>query len=161
MLGHALSLLPLLALALAVVSVSAGKPPVSEKAETARWLAHLADWGTISTISVHLKGVPFGQGISFVDGTEDNSTGNFYFYTTEMDTSVQDTMVDPRVSFSTTMAGAGMCPTKKLDPEVKYATFLLSIHLLNSNTIHEASITLTLLLALIITRLSIYRIFVW
>ncbi len=65
------------------------RPPFWKKAETARWLAHSNVWGTLSTISVHLNGQAWGQPKSFVDGTRDNSTGNFYFYDSEMDASMQ------------------------------------------------------------------------
>jgi hypothetical protein len=67
----------------------ASKPLFDEKAEIARWLIHENVWGTLSTISVHLEGYPWGQAISFVDGNVDNSTGNVYFYTSDMDTSMQ------------------------------------------------------------------------
>jgi hypothetical protein len=70
-------------------SVVASKPLFYEKAEIARWLIHENVWGTLSTISVHLEGYPWGQAISFVDGNVDNSTGNVYFYTSDMDTSMQ------------------------------------------------------------------------
>merc|ERR1712146_62934 len=50
-------------------------PAIDEKAQTARWLAHSADFGILSTTSVHLNGAPFGNPQSFCDGTTDNSTG--------------------------------------------------------------------------------------
>jgi hypothetical protein len=65
------------------------KPPFWKKPETARWLAHTMVWGTISTTSVHLNGTAWGQPISFVDGTFANSTGQLYFYATEMDYSIE------------------------------------------------------------------------
>lgn len=65
------------------------KPPFWEKAETARWLAHENLWGTLSTTSVHLNGQAWGQPKSFVDGSNSNSTGNLYFYDSDMDTSME------------------------------------------------------------------------
>jgi len=35
------------------------RPPVWEAPETARWLMHQVDWGTVSTSSAHLDGVVF------------------------------------------------------------------------------------------------------
>eukprot|EP01031_Cornospumella_fuschlensis_P036956 gene36956-44833_t len=49
-------------------------------------------WGTLSTTSVHLQGQAWGQPKSFVDetrGTSSNSTGELYFYDSDMDTSLQ------------------------------------------------------------------------
>lgn len=68
---------------------AAKKPPFWEKAETARWLVHENVYGTISTTSVHLNGQAWGQPKSFADGSSSNSTGNLYFYDSELDTSIQ------------------------------------------------------------------------
>jgi hypothetical protein len=65
------------------------KPPFWKKAETARWLAHESLWGSIASTSIHLNGIAWCQPISFVDGTTHNSTGNLYFYATEMDVTIQ------------------------------------------------------------------------
>ena len=46
-------------------------------------------WGTLSTTSVHLNGQAWGQPKSFVDGPVNNSTGNLYFYDSDMDTSLE------------------------------------------------------------------------
>lgn len=79
----------LLCLVLAVARQEEGpKPPFWEKAETARWLVHENVWGTLSTMSAHLKQA-WGQPKSFVDGTASNSTGVLYFYDSDMDTSMQ------------------------------------------------------------------------
>lgn len=75
-------------------------------------------WGTLSTTSVHLNGAPFGQPKSFVDGTTNQSTGELYIYDTDMDESMKDVIVDPRVSFSLSAASLGLCePTLQQDPE--------------------------------------------
>eukprot|EP01034_Spumella_vulgaris_P030991 gene30991-38300_t len=74
-------------------------------------------WGTLSTISVHLNGQAWGQPKSFVDGSLTNSTGNFYFYDSEMDTSLQDIAANSNVSFSLSAAALGLCPPLLLDPE--------------------------------------------
>ncbi|RYY88101.1 hypothetical protein EON63_03050 [archaeon] len=79
----------ILTVLLSLASSHLSKPPFWKKAETARWLAHENVWGTLSTTSVHLNGQAWGQPKSFVDGTITNSTGDFYFYDSDMDTSLQ------------------------------------------------------------------------
>ncbi len=74
------------------LDIGKSKPPFWEKPQTCRWLAHSNIWGTLSTTSVHLNGQAWGQPKSFVDGTTSNSTGNLYFYDSDMDTSMEVTM---------------------------------------------------------------------
>jgi len=93
------------------------KPHFWEKAENARWLAHANIWGTLSTTSIHLNGQAWGQPKSFADGSKSNSTGVLYFYDSDMDTSIQDTQADNRVSFALTEAQRGFCTADHLDPE--------------------------------------------
>ena len=93
-------------------------PPFWKKAETARWLAHENLWGTLSTTSIHLKGQAWGQAKSFVDGSASNSTGQLYFYDSDMDVSIQDTNANPVVAFSLSLAQSfGHCNVQVLDPE--------------------------------------------
>jgi hypothetical protein len=94
------------------------KPPFWEKAETARWLAHANEYGTLSTTSVHLKGQAWGQTKSFADGSSNNSTGVLYFYDSDMDTSMKDVARNPHVAFSLSAAQLlGHCDVSTLDPE--------------------------------------------
>mmetsp|Transcript_21845 Transcript_21845/g.36556 ORF Transcript_21845/g.36556 Transcript_21845/m.36556 type:complete len:211 (-) Transcript_21845:238-870(-) len=94
------------------------KPFFWEKAETARWLAHQNLWGTLSTTSVHLNGQAWGQPKSFVDGSSSNSTGDLYFYDSDMDTSMEDANANPLVAFSLSLAqSVGYCNVQRLDPE--------------------------------------------
>lgn len=94
------------------------KPIAFEKAATARWLAHQLTWGAVGTISVHLNGAPFVQSKSFVDGTVTNSTGVIYMYDSTLDTSTQDALANPSVSFALTEAQmTGHCNDKVRDPE--------------------------------------------
>jgi hypothetical protein len=94
------------------------KPPFWEKAETARWLAHANEYGTLSTTSVHLKGQAWGQTKSFADGSSNNSTGVLYFYDSDMDTSMKDIAKNPYVAFSLSAAQLfGHCDVSTLDPE--------------------------------------------
>ena len=97
------------------------KPPFINKAGTARWLVHSADYVFQSTISVALGGAPFGNVQSMSDGTvgaNDNSTGVPYFYVSPLDTSMVDIAANPAVSLSVTeeMINAS-CTVKKLDAE--------------------------------------------
>lgn len=105
-------------LVLVATVAAAEQPPFFKQAEVARWLAHENLWGTLSTLSVHLNGAPFGQPKSFVDGTLTNSTGELYFYDSEMDESMKDIAADHRVSFSLSSASLGLCgPDEQQDPE--------------------------------------------
>ncbi len=65
------------------------KPPFWNKAQTARWLVHENNWGTLSTSSIHLNGQAWGQPKSFADGYSNHSTGLLYFYDSDLDASVQ------------------------------------------------------------------------
>merc|ERR1711933_453425 len=66
------------------------QPLFWNKAATARWLVHEADWATLATTSVHLKGQAFANPRSFVDGPLDNATGVPYFLISTLDTSTED-----------------------------------------------------------------------
>lgn len=85
----------------------AAPPPKTDKAGTARWMAHNINWGVMASKSVHLGGgKPFGNANSYLGEAD----GNLYFYVTSMDTTMQDVLVDPHVSFTVSEAGmAGMC----------------------------------------------------
>jgi hypothetical protein len=99
------------------VSSEDKKPPFWKKAENARWLAHKNVWGTLSTTSIHLKGQAWGQPKSFADGSYSNSTGNLYFYDSDMDTSMVDIKKNNKVSFAITEAERGFCTIDRIDPE--------------------------------------------
>ncbi|KAK9826509.1 hypothetical protein WJX81_008497 [Elliptochloris bilobata] len=58
-----------------------------EYAQVARWLVHAASWGTLSTISTHLHGAPYGNAVSYA---AEESTGRPLFYLTAFDASAQD-----------------------------------------------------------------------
>ena len=93
-------------------------PAIDEKAQTARWLAHSADFGILSTTSVHLNGAPFGNPQSFCDGTTDNSTGKLYFYVSNLDASMQDVAQNDRVSFTLSEEFVhDSCMNQQIDPE--------------------------------------------
>ncbi|GMH67064.1 hypothetical protein TL16_g04584 [Triparma laevis f. inornata] len=80
------------------------KPLFTAEEETARWMAHVMDWGVLSTISTMntTMAAPFGNPYSFVDGGcgSDKSTGSIYFYASGMDQSMVDIESNPSVSFA-------------------------------------------------------------
>ena len=82
------------------ISAASTKPPHKEIAKTGRWLMHESLYGSLSTISVDLNGVPFGNVQSVVDGTSDSSTGIPYFYVSEMDTSQVNIASNNTASFA-------------------------------------------------------------
>ena len=99
------------------------RPDVSAKAETARWMTRVLDWGTLSTISTRLGGdidgdrppvpVPFGNVYSFVDGTCDKSTGVPYIYGTYLDQTFIDTKQNTKVSLTLSEASLSSVCTAK------------------------------------------------
>ncbi|XP_024524448.1 protein CREG1 isoform X1 [Selaginella moellendorffii] len=98
------------ALVLLVVSIHGSRrPDPSESAAFARWLVASGLWGVVSTVSIHLKGVPFGNIVSFSDGPAFNSTGTPYFYLTELDPTARDLAADDRCSFTISEASLGTC----------------------------------------------------
>lgn len=81
-------------------------PPHTDKPSTARWLAKTLDWGVLSTLSVHLRGAPFGNPASFAA----DSSGALFFYVSSLDTSMQDVQSNATVSFTLSLAAApGHC----------------------------------------------------
>lgn len=96
------------------------RPDVSAKAETARWMARVLDWGVLTTISTRLGDdnsssdpVPFGNVYSFVDGTCSRSTGVPYVYGTYLDQSFIDIKQDPKVSLTLSEASlSSVCASK-------------------------------------------------
>lgn len=100
---------------------SPGKAPFfTEKAKTARWMAHHLSFGVLSTTSANseYKGVAFGNPQSFADGTIDNSTGQLYFYMAKIDASRHDIAANPKATWvlSEQMLSS-YCTSKSLDPE--------------------------------------------
>ena len=94
----------LLVAALAVTTCATSPPDPDDKAATARWLVHRADYTFIATVSSVPQRAVFGNVQSMADGTlaPDNSTGVPYFYVSPLDTSMIDVAQDPRVSITIT-----------------------------------------------------------
>jgi len=87
------------------------KPAHHELEMTARWLVHSLNWGVVSTISTRNttfpSPLPFGNVLSFVDGSCTNSTGTPYFYGTDMDQTYIDLKENPVMSFTLSEEGLG------------------------------------------------------
>ena len=59
----------------AAASAASAPPAWNETASRARWLVYHSLWASIGTVSVHLKGRPWGNVRSVADGVGANSTG--------------------------------------------------------------------------------------
>jgi hypothetical protein len=98
------------------VPLPACRPQYTEYARMARWLVHQNEWGTVSTISRHLEGAPFGNALSFADGPRCRPTGRLLFYLTSMDATAQDLQHNSTASLTLCEAQlAGAC--QGIDPE--------------------------------------------
>lgn len=96
--------LALAALASGAFSPSLAGPPVfTSKAKYARWLVSNLQAGVLSTTSVHLNGTAFGNPQSFAGDTD----GHLYFYTSSLDTSMQDVAKNPNASFALVLEELG------------------------------------------------------
>ncbi|XP_018019517.1 protein CREG1 [Hyalella azteca] len=94
-------------------------PPHTEYAAVARYIIHISDWATLATISTHanITGYPFANVFSISDGITSNSTGNPYFYLTDLELSVHDLKADPRASLTASLAQSSYCRQRRLDPQ--------------------------------------------
>lgn len=63
------------------------RPPHTEYARMCRWLAHMAEWGTLATTTP--GGAPYGGVVSVSDGPAEDPTGRLLFYLTPMDRTTQ------------------------------------------------------------------------
>mmetsp|Transcript_4087 Transcript_4087/g.10303 ORF Transcript_4087/g.10303 Transcript_4087/m.10303 type:complete len:208 (-) Transcript_4087:161-784(-) len=103
--------------AIAVGAMATAPPLPSDTACTARWMAHSATYGALATTSRN-TGQAFSNIASYADGTADNATGQFYFFVSPLDASVQDVAVNPNVSFALSeMTTFQLCQNRSLDPE--------------------------------------------
>jgi len=87
-------------------------------AQNARAMVHNLTYGVLSTTSQEFGGVAFGNPQSFVDGTTANSTGNLYFYVSDLDASMVDIAVNPNASFTLSEEMIDdYCSQQGVDPE--------------------------------------------
>uniref|UniRef100_A0A0C9RHU3 TSA: Wollemia nobilis Ref_Wollemi_Transcript_19717_836 transcribed RNA sequence n=1 Tax=Wollemia nobilis TaxID=56998 RepID=A0A0C9RHU3_9CONI len=91
------------------------KPDFKDAHATARWLVSQNTWGILSTTSIDLQGVPFGNVVSFSDGPPGKETGIPYFYLTSLDPTARDLQKDSHCSFTVSEVPLGTC--KETDPE--------------------------------------------
>jgi len=85
------------------------RPSPSDSPAMARWLVSQSDWGVLSTISVHLRGTPWGNIASFSDGPVGSSGGTPFFYLSKMDPTPIDIDSDPRCSLAISETSLGSC----------------------------------------------------
>ncbi|CAH1985973.1 unnamed protein product [Acanthoscelides obtectus] len=107
-------LLPILFLWAIYVDVDAVSDDVM-----ARYVLHNTDWVSLGTIAVEdsIKGYPFVNMKSHVDGPKDGSNGNVYLYLTDLDIASKNIKVDSRVSVLATLAGTDYCTRKNYNPQ--------------------------------------------
>jgi len=96
-------------------------PSPSDKAATARWLAHNTNWGAMSTITASTRGersgTPFNNIASHSDGAPDSSTGTIYFLHSPLDASMKDVAENDKISFALSEAQTGYCAQQEIDAE--------------------------------------------
>ncbi|OMO68852.1 hypothetical protein CCACVL1_19801 [Corchorus capsularis] len=95
--------------------LASSKPDRDDAAAYARWLVSQNTWGILNTISSELDGAPFGNVVSFSDGTPDKSTGIPYFYLTTLDPTARNALKDQRSSLAISEFPLGTCGNA--DPE--------------------------------------------
>lgn len=88
------------------------RPPATEPALVARWLAASTSWGVVATTSPKRGGAAWGN----VQSVADNCTGIPYFYLSPLDETARDIALEPRASLTLAEASiAGRCV--RTDPE--------------------------------------------
>ncbi|XP_026480347.1 protein CREG2-like [Ctenocephalides felis] len=86
-------------------------------AQLTRYIVHKANWAAISTISRNeeIKGYPFNNIKTVVDGPHNNSTGVPYFYLPTEDFATLDLEEDNRTTIAFTTDEDGFCHRQGLD----------------------------------------------
>lgn len=80
-------------------SITDGPPPHTEYAKVARYLVHRSDWTAMGTNSKYFPGFPMVNIISIADSPKrEKSTGNIYFYLTDLDFTGQDLTQDNKLT---------------------------------------------------------------
>ncbi|KAI8466430.1 MAG: pyridoxamine 5'-phosphate oxidase-domain-containing protein [Monoraphidium minutum] len=91
------------------------RPPHTEYARMARWLAHASDWGTLATADAG-TGLPYGGVVSVSDGAPSHPTGRLLFYLTPMDRTTQNLAGGGASALVLAEAQRGCGPTDPEDP---------------------------------------------
>ncbi|CAH0399131.1 unnamed protein product [Chilo suppressalis] len=93
----------------------------------ARYVLHNTNWASIATISIlpNIKGFPFSNVKSIVDGSLANSTGIPYFYMSPMDFTARDLARNSRATVLVSLEETNYCEEKGIDPEDPRCTRLI------------------------------------
>ncbi|KAL0919859.1 hypothetical protein M5K25_011983 [Dendrobium thyrsiflorum] len=120
----ALILFFLLSLLRSPVTASAQIGFMSPKiaAVNARWLMAKNNWGILSTISVDLGGVPFGNVVSFSDGEPGHGFGVPYFYLAELEPKGGYEINGTRAALTVSEDPLGTCTKDTQNPHCKRIT---------------------------------------
>ncbi|MCO5605903.1 hypothetical protein L7F22_060089 [Adiantum nelumboides] len=105
----------LMALSSAEKTRDAHRPDPASAGSMARWLVASNSWGVVSTVSVHLNGIPFGNVVSYSDGPDGNSSGVPYFYLSTLDPTPKDLAIIPYASLTVSEAPLGTCDEKDVE----------------------------------------------
>merc|ERR1711904_429652 len=89
---------PVIVAMVASTAFAAPPPPASQKAATARWMAHTLDWGVLSTTSTRSEGAELGGAFGNPYSFADASTGVPYFYASDLDASMIDVFTSPKAN---------------------------------------------------------------
>ncbi|KAI5077452.1 hypothetical protein GOP47_0007276 [Adiantum capillus-veneris] len=111
------------------------RPDPGHAGSMARWLVASNSWGVVSTVSVHLNGIPFGNVVSYSDGPDGNSTGVPYFYMSTLDPTPKDLAIIPYASLTVSESPLGTCGDKDVEnPTCAKITLSGQISELNADT---------------------------
>uniref|UniRef100_A0A336MPN3 CSON003278 protein n=2 Tax=Culicoides sonorensis TaxID=179676 RepID=A0A336MPN3_CULSO len=91
-------------------------PPHTEYAKMARYLVHRSDWTSMGTNSLQFPGFPMVNIISIADSPRnEKSTGNVYFYLTDLDFTGQDLAKDNKMTMMLTQDQDMSCRKSNTD----------------------------------------------
>eukprot|EP00250_Pteridium_aquilinum_P000840 c11013_g1_i1 orf=160-771(+) len=121
------------------------RPSPADASTMARWLVSSNAWGVVSTVSIHLNGIPFGNVASYSDGPVGNSTGVPYFYLSALDPTPKDVAVIPYASLTISEAPLGTCGIKDVEnPTCAKITLSGQMYSVDENTEESDFATLAL-----------------
>jgi len=95
------------------------EPDNTDYAAVARYVVHKSEWASMSTISTlkSISGFPMVNIISVADSAKDEpSTGNIYFYLTNLDFTGQDLMKNNKLTVMFSNDQDLSCSSKGIDP---------------------------------------------
>lgn len=93
-----------------------GPPPHGQYAEMARYLVHRSDWTSMGTNSLQFPGFPMVNIISMADSPKNaKSTGNIYFYLTDLDYTGKDLTEDNKLTIMLSQDQDMSCKKANMD----------------------------------------------